>query len=66
MKPEIIAQMRAKFPEIKTDDEAWAEAQKDTGPLEVGREWGSKAIGFVQAFTEPMKKGAADTDKFSR
>jgi hypothetical protein len=65
LKPEIIAQMRAKFPEIKTDDEAWAKAQSPVNPLDVGAEWGSKAIGFVQQFTEPMKKGAADTDKFS-
>ena len=65
LKPEIIAQMRAKFPEIKTDDEAWAKAQSPVNPLDVGQEWGSKAMGFVQQFTEPMKKGAADTDKFS-
>ncbi len=57
--------MRAKFPELKTDDDAWAEAQKDTGPLEVGREWGSKVLGAIEQFGLPMKKGAADTDRFS-
>ena len=65
LKPEIIAQMRAKFPEIKTDDEAWAKAREPVNALDVGQEWGSKAMGFVQQFTNPMKVGAANTDQFS-
>jgi hypothetical protein len=63
LKPQIIALMRQKFPELKTDDEAWAKAQSDVGVLDVGREWAAKALGFAQQFGLPMKQGAAGMDQ---
>src|SRR4029077_4578547 len=33
LKPQIVDLMREKFPELKTDDEAWAKAQSDVGVL---------------------------------
>jgi N-acetyl-anhydromuramyl-L-alanine amidase AmpD len=63
LKPQIIAAMREKFPELKTDDEAWTKAQSDVGVLDVGREWATKALGFGQQFTNVMQKGVAGTDQ---
>jgi N-acetylmuramoyl-L-alanine amidase len=63
LKPQIIAAIREKFPELKTDDEAWAKAQSDVGALDVGREWVTKALGYAQQFTNVMQKGVAGSDQ---
>jgi N-acetylmuramoyl-L-alanine amidase/Protein of unknown function (DUF2934) len=63
LKPQIIAAMREKFPELKTDDEAWAKAQSDVGALDVGREWVTRALGYAQQFTNVMQKGVAGSDQ---
>ncbi len=63
LKPQIIQAIREKFPEIKTDDEAWTKAMSDPGILDVSREWAAKALGFAQQFGLVMKQGAAGMDQ---
>jgi len=63
LKPQIIALMRDKYPELQTDDAAWARALSDVGVLDVGREWFTKALGYAQQFTSVMQKGVAGSDQ---
>jgi hypothetical protein len=63
LKPQIIQAMREKYPELKSDDEAWAKAQGSVNALDLGREWLSKALGYGQQFTNVMQKGVAGSDQ---
>jgi hypothetical protein len=65
LKPEIITAMREKYPEIKSDQEAWDKAQSPIYEKDLEQEWGTKALGYIQQLGEPMKVGAAGTDQFS-
>jgi len=65
LKTQIIAAMREKYPEIKTDDEAWTKAQGTTGPLELGAEFGSKIMGYIQQIESVTRKASAGTDQFA-
>jgi N-acetyl-anhydromuramyl-L-alanine amidase AmpD len=63
LKPQIIAAMREKFPDLKSDEEAWTKAQSDVGPLEIGAEAWNKVIGGFQEYTSVLQKGVAGTDQ---
>ena len=58
LKPQIIASMRAKFPELKSDDEAWAKANSDVGLSDVGQDFWNKIWGNFESYTNVIKKTA--------
>jgi hypothetical protein len=63
IKPQIIAAMRDKFPELTNDDDAWNKAMSDVNVLDVSRDFWLKMVGGFQGYTSVLQKGVAGTDQ---